>query len=208
MNQSLNNSKTLAIATGSMPNAQHLYRHLGESYKIILTHSLEPLQDTVQLDLALIDINIASLAEISRIVQRHEGIKIAFIDSEDPSDVLQYLCISNVVGLFRKDERIEIILKGLVAIQNNEPFFPRQILRALIRRINLDATDAPPKLERLSRKEHAILMKLSHGQSNNDIARELNLSFHTVKTHVYNIYKKLDVRNRAEATRLAQSVFF
>lgn len=208
MNNTSDALKTLAIATSSMPGAQHLYRHLGDSYKIVMTHSLKPLTETMELELALLDIRISSLAEVSKIAQKHPEIKIAFTDAEEPAEVLPYLCISNVFGLFLKDERLEIIQKGLIEMANNEPFFPRQILRALIRRINLDTNDIAPRLERLSRKEHTILQQLSHGRSNNDIARELNLSFHTVKTHVYNIYKKLDVRNRAEATRLAQSVFF
>ena len=54
-------------------------------------------------------------------------------------------------------------------------------------------------VERLSRKERAILDALATGLSNKELAKELNISTNTVKFHLSNLYEKLGVKNRAQA---------
>jgi len=56
----------------------------------------------------------------------------------------------------------------------------------------------------LSRRETEILQLVITGISNKDIAEKLFISIHTVKTHLYNIYKTLKIRNRVEAVSWAQ----
>lgn len=52
----------------------------------------------------------------------------------------------------------------------------------------------------LTQREEEVLCVLAHGKSNKDIAQELCISLATVKTHILNIYSKLHVSNRIEAT--------
>ena len=51
----------------------------------------------------------------------------------------------------------------------------------------------------LTRREIEILTKAASGATNTEIANELYISSHTVKSHLYNIYKKIEVSNRIEA---------
>jgi DNA-binding NarL/FixJ family response regulator len=55
----------------------------------------------------------------------------------------------------------------------------------------------------LSDRETEILERVARGLSNRDIAKELWVSDQTVKFHLHNIYRKLDVRNRTEAAKFA-----
>ena len=55
----------------------------------------------------------------------------------------------------------------------------------------------------LTEREITILKLLAHGRSNEEIARELWVAQQTVKFHLTNIYRKLGVKNRTEATRYA-----
>ena len=55
----------------------------------------------------------------------------------------------------------------------------------------------------LTTKEQAVLVHMAHGRSNPEISKELWLSPQTVKYHLTNVYKKLGVSNRTEATRRA-----
>lgn len=59
---------------------------------------------------------------------------------------------------------------------------------------------------RLSQREREVLALVGTGATNNEIARRLHLSSHTVKDYVSAIYRKLGVRNRAEAVRRASSL--
>ena len=52
----------------------------------------------------------------------------------------------------------------------------------------------------LTMREVEILGHLTHGATNDQIASALFLSRHTVKTHLYNIFRKLGVSNRLQAT--------
>jgi NarL family two-component system response regulator LiaR len=69
---------------------------------------------------------------------------------------------------------------------------------------------APPKAGRpaveehsLSRKELVVLKSVARGHSNKQIAKALWVSEQTVKYHLTNVYRKLDVANRTEAARFA-----
>jgi DNA-binding NarL/FixJ family response regulator len=61
------------------------------------------------------------------------------------------------------------------------------------------ALDSP-----LSEREEEVLSLIADGSTNKEIAARLHLSPHTIKEHTSAIYRKLGVRNRAEATRQAQ----
>jgi len=56
----------------------------------------------------------------------------------------------------------------------------------------------------ISKREQEIILLMLKGKSNNDIMKELFISLHTVKNHVYNIYQKLEVKNRLQINTLVQ----
>lgn len=66
------------------------------------------------------------------------------------------------------------------------------------------AAQATPLDSPLSEREQEVLSLIATGSTNKEIAGHLHLSPHTVKEHTSAIYRKLGVRNRAEATRQAQ----
>jgi len=57
----------------------------------------------------------------------------------------------------------------------------------------------------LTAREQAVLRHVVEGQSNREIAAELHIGAETVKSHLANIYAKLDVRRRQHAARVAVS---
>jgi LuxR family maltose regulon positive regulatory protein len=59
-------------------------------------------------------------------------------------------------------------------------------------------------IEPLSDRERAILRYLPTMLTNHEIAEESHVSVNTVKTHVKNIYRKLEVRDRREAVKRAR----
>lgn len=67
------------------------------------------------------------------------------------------------------------------------------------------ARSLPAYPNRLTQREVEVLLKLSQGKTNREIARDLVLSERTVQRHIANIYAKIGARNRAEATTFALS---
>jgi DNA-binding NarL/FixJ family response regulator len=66
-----------------------------------------------------------------------------------------------------------------------------------------DPGSSPAEKAGLTGKELGVLRAVSRGLSNKQVARELFVSEQTVKFHLTNIYRKLDVANRTEAVHLA-----
>ena len=64
--------------------------------------------------------------------------------------------------------------------------------------------DAGPAPAALTEREREVLVLMSSGATNREIAERLFLSPHTIKEHTSAIYRKLEVRNRAEAVQRAQ----
>ena len=89
-------------------------------------------------------------------------------------------------------------LTRMAAGQNLEQF-----LLQLMRESNAPTlpTSTPATAARLplSEREHQVLERIAAGASNKEIARALNLSLHTVKRHVANIFNKLGVDSRIQA---------
>jgi DNA-binding NarL/FixJ family response regulator len=77
-----------------------------------------------------------------------------------------------------------------------------------VRMVGLGMTVFTPQAERpaaqLSEREHEVLDLIAAGSTNKEIAERLYLSPHTVKEHTSTLYRKLGVRNRAEAVQRAQ----
>jgi DNA-binding NarL/FixJ family response regulator len=61
-------------------------------------------------------------------------------------------------------------------------------------------------VEPLSEREREVLQWLASGASNREISRQLYITESTVKRHVYNIFSKLNVRNRTQAALRARKL--
>ncbi|MCW2998134.1 MAG: two component transcriptional regulator, LuxR family [Solirubrobacterales bacterium] len=88
--------------------------------------------------------------------------------------------------------------------------WPAADIARAVRMVGLGMTVFPPRAEptstRLTDRERQVLDLMASGATNREIAGELHLSPHTVKEHTSALYRKLEVRNRAEAVSRAQRV--
>jgi LuxR family transcriptional regulator, positive regulator of biofilm formation len=103
-------------------------------------------------------------------------------------------------GVFYSNEPIENLVKGLSAVLSGELWFPRKVISEYILSVYKRNIENNPNLPQVTQRERQILIELSGGASNQEIADRLNISQHTVKTHIYNCYKKIGVSNRLQAT--------
>ena len=92
-------------------------------------------------------------------------------------------------GFVSKDSSAEVVTSAVQAVGAGNLVFPRSPREP----------SAP-----LSPREREVLALMAAGSTNREIAAQLHLSPHTVKEHTSALYRKLDVRNRAEAVQRAQ----
>lgn len=125
-------------------------------------------------------------------------------------NVEPYLRIDGLVGIFREDASPEQLIRGIDAMLSGEYWFPRVALHRYLDRTRKQYSRPfeSQQVDLLTEKELAVLKALGEGASNEAIATKLYVSKHTVKTHIYNLYRKLGVSNRVEAAMWArQNVF-
>lgn len=93
-----------------------------------------------------------------------------------------------------KDSEPEELFRCIRAVHAGEAYLPPNIAARLVHRVQEEA---------LTEREEQILRSLAEGKSNRAIGVQLGISESTVKTHLKNLFAKLDVTSRAEAIALA-----
>jgi DNA-binding NarL/FixJ family response regulator len=91
--------------------------------------------------------------------------------------------------------------KGVRAIFQGELWIPRKILAEYMKKNTSKSQVRKMKNNdaNLTSREREILLLLASGAKNADIAKKLYVSPHTVRTHLHNIYRKIDVPDRFQA---------
>jgi DNA-binding NarL/FixJ family response regulator len=101
---------------------------------------------------------------------------------------------AGAVGYLLKDASADDVVRGVrSAAQGGSPLDPRAA-RSL-----LDAQNAVDPLARLSPREREVLGLLVDGMPNKLIARRLGISEKTVKSHLTNVFRAIDVHDRVQA---------
>lgn len=104
-----------------------------------------------------------------------------------------------VRGFFYEEDPLDRFTKGIHTIFNGELWVSRKIMTECILKVN----DRHSLLERdkmkLTHRENQILNMVATGATNEEVADRLFVSRHTVKTHLYRVYKKINVPSRLQA---------
>lgn len=107
-------------------------------------------------------------------------------------------------GIFFSNSPYEIIRKAIPAVLDGELWYPRKILAACAMENSGYTNFYSKAIFTLTNREREILLKIAEGASNRNISDDLFISLHTVKTHIYNIFRKIGVKNRVEASLWVQ----
>lgn len=125
---------------------------------------------------------------------------IALFNLTSESADLPGLIDLGVRGFFYESDQADFILKGICALKNGELWVPRKVLMEYVAQKPRSAPSTEQQAaEQLTRREKEVLVLLTAGANNEEIAARLFVSQHTVKTHIVKILKKLGVQSRLQA---------
>ncbi|EGQ8008188.1 helix-turn-helix transcriptional regulator [Vibrio parahaemolyticus] len=158
---------------------------------------------------AIVDSSLPELPEVKQTLSELEHVDATVLVNAEPNLRIESLLTwSNLKGLFYFEDDFDKVMTGLKGILNGENWLSRDILNQLIGHLlslNNTVGELETKLEmELTRREMQVLSALCQGGSNLDIADSLFVSEHTVKSHLYSIFRKLEVKNRMQAITWAK----
>ena len=125
--------------------------------------------------------------------------------SHSDADLLESV-MAGARGYLTKDVSPEALLRAVRSARRGELAMPRAMAARLVERLADVARQrgglTEPELMRLSEREREVLRLVANGHTDREIAEALTISPRTAETHVAAILRKLDVRNRSEATAI------
>jgi len=152
------------------------------------------------LDVVLVDIHlpgktgIECVAELKSVCKNTQFIMLtSFEDSESVFSSLK----AGATGYLTKTTQPSKILEALTDVYNGGSPMSSHIARKIVNSFNIYEKNI--ELEKLSMREKEILSLLSEGYRYKEIANKIFLSTETVRTHIRNIYEKLQVNSRTDA---------
>ena len=128
---------------------------------------------------------------------------IALINADAQLPLELVVACPGLKGVFFTESSEDTLVKGIEAIFRGEYWLPRRVLCAHLERTRTVQKAVSPAATLLTRKEMETLLLLTTGSSTEHIAQELKVSPHTVKTHLYNLFRKIRVSNRVQAVHWA-----
>lgn len=155
------------------------------------------------IDMVLLDLNMKGISGLDTLnALRREGVTaqvIILTVSDDSSDVFA-LIDAGADGYLLKDSDPQVLLEAIRAAAKGNKVFSERVSEYLREREQSGAEEDP--FNTLTEREFDVLHELAQGYSNKQIASVLTISEQTVKVHIRNLLRKLNVRSRVAATIL------
>ncbi len=158
----------------------------------------------LQPDVVLMDINIPGKNGIEAVKEIHDHfpqVKVCMQTVfEEEDKVFASLC-AGASGYILKNTPPDKVLQAIREVAEGGAFFTPSIAKKIL----FNFQQQPEKAEyiRLTEKEKEVLKLLVDGLSYKMIADKVNVSFHTIHSHIKNIYEKLHVNSKGEAVAKA-----
>ncbi|MDU5083543.1 response regulator transcription factor [uncultured Tissierella sp.] len=159
-------------------------------------------------DIILLDINMPKLNGIETLRKfKDMGITskvIILTIHEDKEYILKTLKLG-ANGYMLKDSNADSLIKGIRDVAKGEKYIQPSVADLVSRSSNYDEyfNISIDKINSLTKREYEVLILIAEGLNNKDIADRLYISEKTVKNHVSNIFKKLDLNDRVQAAIFA-----
>jgi DNA-binding NarL/FixJ family response regulator len=159
---------------------------------------VEALERAHGVDLVLMDINMkggSGIEATAQLLRRYPGIAVLMLSMHDKLEYVAQAMQAGARGYVLKDAPGKDIVLAIETVMAGGIYYSAAVARQLARPALHD--------NQLTVREQQVLRHIAGGQSNKQIARDLDLSVRTVETHRLNIKRKLGIEGQAELIRFA-----
>ena len=167
------------------------------------------LVDDLKPDVVLLDISLPEIDGIGAVLpirQKNPHTKALMFAPDSDEGVIFKLLKAGAKGYISDDSAVSDIPKAIRAVHRGELWVERKLMSRYFDHEGLaDSNRENPRSaqETLTPREQEVLKLLATGSTNKEIAQDLFISEKTVKCHVNNIFKKLNVTRRLQAVLYA-----
>ena len=161
--------------------------------------------ETVTPDVLLLDINMPNmngLEVLQKMKEKRMKIKVLVLTVHNEVEYLLKAVDIGVSGYLLKDSESAELKKAILAVASGENYIQPSLIPVLNAKM-IDRDKDIVKIESLTKRELEVLKNLSYGMYNKEIAEKLDISERTVKNHISNIFKKIEVTDRTQAAFVA-----
>jgi two-component system, NarL family, response regulator LiaR len=161
---------------------------------------------TLHPDLIVLDLLLPrkdGLTVARELTATHPSAHILALTSSSDREMVAAAIEAGVLGYVIKEVQPEELLHALREVGHGREYIPPALAFRLARQPVTPELSTTP----LTPREQEVLRLLGHGDSNRDIARQLSISEHTVRAHVFHLLNKLGLENRAQAALYAAKHF-
>jgi DNA-binding NarL/FixJ family response regulator len=166
---------------------------------------VEHLADVERIDVVLADYWLpdGTGAEAAAVLRAHQpDVAIVFLSADDSDQVILAALEAGAAGYLVKSSGGADVADAVRRAVDGEILVPaRQLAKLLARRREQSrrSEEHARRLDSLTPRERQILSLMTEGMDNRDIARELNISYTTVRSHVRHLLSKMGARSKLEA---------
>lgn len=156
-------------------------------------------------DIILMDIkmpNMNGIEATKRIKENFPDSKIIVLTGFSDRDSILEAIKAGAIGYQLKDVDPDILMETILTAMDGKRTIHPDVANKLVTLVEAD-TEAQRRLDDLTNKEKEVLYHITLGQSNKEIAVDLNITDKTVKTHISRIFGKMEVQDRTQAALYA-----
>ena len=160
---------------------------------------------TVHPQILLLDINMPKkngIEVLQEIKNKNINVKVLILTVHGEIEYLLKAVDIGVDGYILKDSESSELKKAINGVINGESYIQPKLIPALNNRLVARDVDKD-KIDLLTARELEVLIQVANGKFNKEIATSLNISERTVKNHISNIFKKIEVADRTQAAVFA-----